>query len=419
MAADCLPLPSSNSGSGPNSNPGLSSNSSPSLHLRQNLDVPKFAFLIHPLGMYDVVRYAPKAKGKREALVAKILEWMPPYETSVIRGVRSPSTLQEIVGHFVTIPMLPRQFLELERQWVLDKVISGALLAQELGAQIVGLGGYNSVIGEAGRTIANRLDAAVTSGNSYTVATALQATLAAANIMEIDLNRAKVAIVGATGSIGSVCARIIAKDISHLTLVARSKTRLQALAEKIHNEHHKTAVDIKLEVDQALREADIVITASASGGNIIQPEFLKRGSVVCDVALPHDVSREVAIARPDVLVLEGGVVEVPGEVDFAFNFGYPPGMALACMAETMILTLERRFEDYSIGRGLEFERVEEIARLAKRHGFKPTGFRAFDEPISSEKIEQVKTLAKEKRRQFFVLDGHSEPNCPDCPSAES
>lgn len=371
---------------------------------RTPADLPKFAFLLHPLGLSDVVRYAPKAKGKREALVAKILEWMPPYEASVIRGAQSRSTHQEIQGHFITIPMLPRQYLELERQWVLDKVIAGAQIAQELGAQIVGLGGYNSVVGEAGRTVANRLDAAVTSGNSYTVATALQATLAAAQAMDIDLASAQVAVVGATGSIGSVCARILAKDVSKLILIARSRTRLQALAERIHHENHKTNVEINLDLDAALRTADIVITASASGGNLVQADSLKRGAVVCDVALPHDVSREVALARPDVLVLEGGVVEVPGEVDFAFNFGYPPGMALACMAETMILTMEKRFEDYSIGRGLEYERVEEIARLAKRHGFRPTGFRAFDEPISSEKIQQIKSLAKEKRRSFFVVE---------------
>ena len=366
-------------------------------------ETPRFAFLIHPLGMNDVVRYAPKAKGKREALVAKILEWMPPYEASTIRGVRSRGTLQEIVGNFVTVPMLPRQFLEMERQWVLEKVISGALIAQSLGAQIVGLGGYNSVVGEAGRTVANRLDVAVTSGNSYTIATALQATLAAALAMEVDVSRANVAVIGATGSIGSVCARIMARDVSRMTLIARSRSRLQQLADKIHNEHHRTTLSIEIDIEKGIREADIVISASASGGNIVRPEYIKQGAVVCDVALPHDVCREVALARPDVLVLEGGVVEVPGEVDFAFDFGYPKGMALACMAETMVLTLERRFENFSIGRGLDYERVEEIARLAKRHGFRPTGFRAFDEPISQEKIEEVKALAREKRRSFTVI----------------
>jgi fatty aldehyde-generating acyl-ACP reductase len=361
----------------------------------------RFGFLIHPLGMTDVVRYAPNARGKREPLVAKILEWMPPYEAAAIRGVRS-HTGKEITGHFVTVPMLPRQFLEMDKQWVLDRVVQAALLAQSLGAQVVGLGGYNSVVGDAGRVVAENLDVSVTSGNSYTVATALEATLQAAMVMDLDLSKANLAIIGATGSIGSVCARMLARQVGRLNLVARSKSRLQLLAERIHSES-RAAIGIEMDLERGIREADVIISASASGGSIIRPEFLKRGAVVCDVALPHDVCREVAKTRPDVLVIEGGVVEVPGTVEFNFDFGYPPNMALACMAETMVLTLENRCEDFSIGRGLQFEKVDEIARLAHKHGFRPAGFRAFDEPITREKIEAVKYHARQTRSPLTIL----------------
>ena len=49
---------------------------------------------------------------------------------------------------------------------------------------------------------------------------------------------------------------------------------------------------------------------------------------------------QVEKSRDDVLVIDGGMVEVPGKVDFHFDFGFPPGKAYACMAETMILVLE-------------------------------------------------------------------------------
>lgn len=68
------------------------------------------------------------------------------------------------------------------------------------------------------------------------------------------------------------------------------------------------------------------------------------------------------------------------------------------MAETMVLTLEGRFEDYSLGRGLNYERVEEIACLAARHGFRPAGFRAFDEPVSVERIAEVRDAAARQRK---------------------
>jgi fatty aldehyde-generating acyl-ACP reductase len=362
----------------------------------------RFGFLIHPLGMQDVVRYAPTAKGKREALVSKILEWMPPYQASEISGVRSRHTGDEVVGNFITIPMLPRQFLEKERAWVLDRVIQGALLAQTNGAQIVGLGGYTSVVGDAGRAIAEKLDVGVTSGNSYTVATAMEATLAAARVMDLDLSRSNVAVVGATGAIGSVCSRLLAQQVQRLSLVARSRQRLQALAERIH-EDGNCAVSIDTDLERGIREADVIVSATASGGGIIRPEFLKVGAVVCDVALPHDVSREVARLRKDVLVIEGGVVQVPGDASFNFDFGYPDGHSLACMAETMILTMENRFEDYSLGRGLCLDKVQEISRLAQRHGFRTSGFRAFDEPVTADKIEDVKSRRKDHRRGLTVI----------------
>ena len=98
----------------------------------------------------------------------------------------------------------------------------------------------------------------------------------------------------------------------------------------------RVAADLK----QALNKADVVLTVTGSATPIIEPEDLKPGAVVCDVARPRDVSQQVAQARPDVLVIEGGVVQVPGLVNFGFDFGFPPGTSFACMAETMILALE-------------------------------------------------------------------------------
>ena len=247
-----------------------------------------------------------------------------------------------------------------------------------------------------------RLDVGVTSGNSYTVATALEGALAAAEALDVDLQRSTVAVIGATGSIGSVCSRILARHCPRLILSARSKSRLKVLAETIHNES-RAALGIEMDLARALSEADIVITATSSGGGIIQAQHLKPGAIVCDVAVPHDVCREVAKLRPDVLVIEGGLVEVPGEPNFNFDFGYPPGIALACMAETMVLTMEKRFEDFSIGRGLDFDKVDEIDRLAKRNGFRLAGFRAFDEPITTDRIEQVRQMRQDSERGLKVI----------------
>jgi fatty aldehyde-generating acyl-ACP reductase len=63
------------------------------------------------------------------------------------------------------------------------------------------------------------------------------------------------------------------------------------------------------------------------------------------------------------------MVDVPGPVDFHFNFGFPPGKAYACMAETIALALEGRFEDYTLGKDISRARVEEIYAIAKQTWF--------------------------------------------------
>ncbi|MFN3928767.1 MAG: shikimate dehydrogenase, partial [Thermoflexus sp.] len=145
---------------------------------------------------------------------------------------------------------------------------------------------------------------------------------------------------------------------------------------------------------EALREADLILAVSSSPVAIIGPEHLKPGAVVCDVAQPRNVSPAVAAQREDVLVIDGGIVEVPGETDFGFDFGLPPRMAYACMAETITLALEGRYESYSLGRRLSIERVEEIARLAEKHGFRLAGFLSFGRPLTDKQIQRVRERAR-------------------------
>lgn len=354
-----------------------------------------FAFMIHPLDVQDVARKYRVAAKLPPRLVERLLCWLPPVNTAHITGIRSP--YNEIEGWFVACPLTSRQMVTLPQDYVLSKIIQTGRLAEKLGAKILGLGAMTSVVGDAGITVAKHLNIPVTTGNSYTVATAIQGTKEAARLMGLDVTKSHVAVVGATGSIGAVCARLMAREAARLTLVARSLDKLERLA---HTILHESGVAVELANDphRVLPAADIVISVTSAVDTVIEPEDLKPGAVVCDVARPRDVSRRVAEVRDDVLVIEGGVVRVPGEVDFRFNFGYPPGVALACMAETMVLALERRWESFTLGREITLEQVEEIDRLARRHGFELAGFRSFERPLPTEVIEAVRERAQARRR---------------------
>ena len=152
-----------------------------------------------------------------------------------------------------------------------------------------------------------------------------------------------------------------------------------------------------------LRDADLILTVTSATDAVIQPEDLKPGCVVCDVARPRDVSVRVAKERDDVLVIEGGVVAVPGpNADFHFTFGFPPQTAYACMSETMMLALDGRYESFTLGKDVTVAQAEETSRLAAKHGFKLAGYRSFEKSVTEETIARVRERAAAKRGAVAV-----------------
>ncbi|ABO48722.1 Shikimate/quinate 5-dehydrogenase [Desulforamulus reducens MI-1] len=349
-----------------------------------------FAFIVHPLDCSDVARKFNFTRYMPDTLVEQTLKLLPPVQISSITGIRSPEA--ETKGAFVSCLLTTKQMITLPQQFVINKVIQAGRLAEKLGANVVGLGAFTKVVGDAGITVAKNLKIPVTTGNSYTVAMALEGAKKAAQLMGHDLKKSRVTVVGATGAIGSVCALFLARDVKNLTLVGRNEAKLHLLADRIMYETG-LAAEVNSNIKSVLRKSELVITVTSSMDTIIQPEDLKPGAVVCDVARPRDVSRRVVEERDDVLVIEGGIVEVPGDVNFNFNFGFPPKTAYACMAETMILALEGKMESYTLGRELTLKQVEEIYQLGKKHGFRLAGFRSFEKPILEEEISLIKQRA--------------------------
>ncbi len=355
------------------------------------MGLERFAFMVHPLSVKDVSRKYKFARHFPDSWVETALRRLPPIKASHITGIRSPHN--EVDGYFVSCTLTARQIMTLPPEFVLKKVVATGRLAEKLGAQILGLGAFTKIVGDAGITVAKQLNIPVTTGNSYTVFTAVQGTKQAAYLMGHKLSASQAVVVGATGAIGSVCAQMLAKEVGALTLVGRDRNKLEPLAERIRFDSG-LAVRIESDLGKALKQADIVITVTSAVDAIIEPEHLKSGSVVCDVARPRDVSRRVVEIRDDVLVIEGGVVDVPGPPEFNLDFGFPPCTAYACMAETMILTLEKRFESFTLGRNLAVKQVEEIGRLADKHGFKLAGFRSFERAIAPEDIDRIRESAQ-------------------------
>ena len=352
-----------------------------------------FAFIIHPIDpKRDVSRKYPfLGRVLTERQIDFFSTFFPPVYISEIEGITSQATGKTIKGWFIACPYTPRRMLQLPERTVYRKIIQTGHLAEKLGAKILGLGAFTSVVGDAGITIAKALELPVTTGDSYTVAIAVQAVREAARVMEINLPNATAAVVGATGSIGRICAELLAGDVAEMILIGRREEALKQLSERIQVQA-RAQVRTSLSVDD-LRSADLILTVTSALQDVIRPEALKPGCVVCDVARPRDVSASVAAARDDILVIDGGMVDVPGQVDFHFDFGFPHGKAYACMAETMALALEGRFEDYTLGKEITRSKVNEITAITSRHGFRLSGFRSFERAVTQEQIEKIRNRA--------------------------
>jgi len=351
----------------------------------------QFAFVIHPLSARrDIARKYPFVRLLPESWVEWGLRHKSPMEVSHITGVRS-ITGAETEGWFVGCPLTPKLLANLPLDEVYGKIIDTVRIAEDLGAKIIGLGAHTSVVGDGGITIAKNSKIAVTTGNSFTVATGIEGSIKAAEMMGIDPSSARAAVVGAAGSIGWTCSQVLARTTSMLTMVDLSQERLDGLAGRLAGS--KAAVTTTTDIASGIRDADIVITVSSAVDAIIEPHFIKRGAVVCDIARPRDVSARVVQERDDVLVIEGGVVAVPGDVNFNFDFGFPPKTAYACMSETMLLALEGRCESFTLGKTVSLEQVEETNRLAAKHGFRLAGFRSFEKAVTEDQIAAIKKNA--------------------------
>ena len=350
-----------------------------------------FAVIIHPVNLDLIHIFDPGTNRLRAPVIRKVLEWTPSFYTCPIQGTRS-LTGKEVEGHFIMCPLLPDQILNLNhgQDLVMKRVLEAAYIAESLGVKLLGLAAYVSLAGRKGVLVQRKVGIPVTTGSSYTIAIVVKAAFKACKQVGIRLDACKATVIGATGTIGSTCSAILSEKVRHLTLVARNRQRLDNFMLELKGRRGSASLEATNNIDEAVRDADLVILSTSAPSTLVNIQTFKPGAIICDVSQPRNVEAEVARMRQDILVIDGGVVKPPGEVNFNFNFGLAPGLAFACIAETMILALEERYECYSLGGNISLLKVQEIDALARKHGFQLAGLRSFNQEVTQERIEVVR-----------------------------
>jgi predicted amino acid dehydrogenase len=376
----------------------------------------RFAFVIHPLSQRFLTNVEPLRTIERVSPgfvmdgVEKAMAYAPPMKYGRITGITSP-TGDEAEGWLITVGGTPKELLAHSPEFTYSRLLAAADEAKKLGAQIMGLGAFTKVVGDAGVTVAKQGSLPITTGNSYSASGALWAAheaLERLGLSEVDEHgriKGKAMVVGATGAIGSVCARLLALASDELYLISPETAKLLALKADMERENPRAVIHIAATPNEALPEMDMIVTAtSGAGKRVLDIMAVKPGCVITDVARPLDLSAEDVAKRPDVLVIESGEIELPGDVHMR-DIGLPHGVAYACLAETIALALEGRYETYTVGRNIEWEKVKEIYQIGLKHGMKLAAISGVNGIYSDDDLTRIRELALERRAEMAAASG--------------
>jgi acetylornithine/succinyldiaminopimelate/putrescine aminotransferase/predicted amino acid dehydrogenase len=336
----------------------------------------RVAFIGHLLAAEDVAKLEPSLASLEPAALEAYLEsgsrLIEPciFDEIDVRSTTGAAVHLSFVGLTLTSRQIARALEGPDRDWIMRKLESSVELARDHGNQVVGFGGFTSIVSANCRRVRTG-GIGVTTGNSLTTGMGVLAVRQAADEMGIDMAGASLAVVGATGNIASTYATMIAPSVRELVLVVRSASspKIRPLLARVRAVAPKARVSVVEDI-AAIARCQLIVAASNAPEPLIYPWHLADGPVaICDISLPSDVSDQVRRSRPDVLVIRGGVVRLPFNDDFAVGgIALPRGHALACMSETLLMGLEGLRSNGSVGPVTE-EGVRRTLAWAEKHGF--------------------------------------------------
>jgi fatty aldehyde-generating acyl-ACP reductase len=286
-------------------------------------------------------------------------------------------TGQKIEGRYVESCFLPEMLATRRMKAATRKILNAMAHAQKHGIDITALGGFSSIIFENFkleqipqiRNIKLEFER-FTTGNTHTAYIICRQVEQASQKLGIDLEKATVAVCGATGDIGSaVCRWLDAKtDVKDLLLIARNQERLASLQSDLGRGKI-------MGLEEALPQADIIVwVASMPKGVEINAGTLKKPCLLIDGGYPKNLGTK--IQHPEVCVLNGGIVEHSLDIDWKImdivRMDVPARQLFACFAESMLLEFEKLHTNFSWGRNqITVEKMEQIGEVSLKHGFRP------------------------------------------------
>ena len=321
--------------------------------------------------------------------IRDILPWIPPRavcHVDVGANIGGATARGLYIDSFIPPDRLGASYVHEN----IARVRAAAACAINAGAKIVSLGGFSSILIEGNfEQLPARRNTVFTTGNTLTVAFIVQGIKKMCALEGRDLHRSTLLIVGATGDVGSGCARCLAPFVKRVLLSARNVERLRKLASELQADGIQVEIASDLlenHVEEFSAEADLVICAASLASPSLLLSRIVPGAIVCDAGYPKNLSPSAQM--PGAKVFFGGLGQITGGLSFAPDFNgilnrHPfPDVVHGCLLEGMALALEGLFEPFSQGRGLITpERVEQMETIAERHRIRLAPLYNADGPI--------------------------------------
>jgi fatty aldehyde-generating acyl-ACP reductase len=348
-----------------------------------------YAFLVHPPEITDVAKKFPIAKLIPKSIIEIIIKHLPPLVGSKITGFRL-SDGTKVKGWIVICPLTARQMME-DQELAREKVLASVRLAEKLKCTVIGLGAFTSIVTDGGLYLRDKVKIGLTTGNAYAAALALENLSLTLTKTNKQLKNCTIAVVGAAGSVGSACAKILASQVKNIILIDKREEELKSLVKEIGSNNITWFAQLPVPIN-----ADAIITATSAAGGIIHAEHLLPGTIVIDCAQPHNVSDQVVKSRDDILVINSGIALIKG-LKLNMNVGLRKEEAFACLGEALTLVWRGwNNKNYSLGQ-VNPEHVREILEYAPKVGLRVANFRNVKGLIPETDFEKIRVLHSSRR----------------------
>jgi len=346
----------------------------------------KIAILLHPISMelfYSQLKplygsvyifFSLLIKIFPAHIVKKFYSKLPPHKFMITNKIMLNNQSIQLVG--IMCPIFPEQMV-LNKRNALSKINASIKLAEKIGVKYLTLAAFTSIVSKGGEELIKNKNVCITTGNTLTAALCIQKIRRLLMNRNIYLKSITIAVIGASGDIGSACSKYYLGKVKKIILCSRGIAKMSPVYNNIVSSYQDKLTKIVIENDanSAISNADVVIIATSAFGVIISQDRLKKGAIVCDVSMPANITQGTDKKENKNYIFEGGKASL-GFYDLIndekWSVLFPENSIYGCFSESIVLALENKFTNYSFGKNkITVEKMNEIYELSIKNGIEP------------------------------------------------